>query len=133
VQRVGTLRRGRDDGETAHGTKREGFQQEGRWCDCFFFSASSDSLASRRVDARKAQIVQLRARDAEITERIECDHRERGEVRAALAEAEAELEVEVNAPVANGVDPTEWLPEELLMAILIQVVTAGVCGLVCRR
>jgi hypothetical protein len=35
--------------------------------------------------------------------------------------------------VANGVDPTEWLPEELLMAILIQVVTAGVCGLVCRR
>jgi hypothetical protein len=30
VQRVGTLRRGRDVGETAHGTKREGFQQKGR-------------------------------------------------------------------------------------------------------
>jgi hypothetical protein len=89
--------------------------------------------ASLRVDALKAKIVQLRSRDAEITEQIERDHRERGEVRAALAEAEAELELEVIAPVANGVDPTEWLPEELLMAILIQVVTAGVCGLVCRR
>jgi hypothetical protein len=64
------------------------------------------TLASRRVDALKATIVKLRARDAEITERIQSDHRERGEVRAALAEAEAELEVEVLAPVANGVDPT---------------------------
>jgi WD40 repeat protein len=102
------------------------------------------TLASRRVDALKAQIVQLHARDATITERIERDHREQDErieraqreqdeVRAALAEAEAELELEVLAPVANGVDPTEWLPEELLMVILIQVVTAGVCGLVCRR
>jgi WD40 repeat protein len=91
------------------------------------------TLASRRVDALKSKVVQLRSQDAEITERIGRDHRERDEVRAALAETEAQLEVEVNAPVANGVDPTEWLPEELLMAILIQVVTAGVCGLVCRR
>jgi hypothetical protein len=96
-------------------------------------SVSAATLASRRVDVIKARITQLRARDAEISERIERDRREQGEVHAALAEAEAELEVEVLAPVANGVDPTEWLPEELLMAILLHVVTAGVCGLVCRR
>jgi WD40 repeat protein len=89
--------------------------------------------AALRVDALKAKVVQLRTQAVEIAERIERDQREQGEVRTALAEAEAELEVEVNAPVANGVDPTAWLPEELLMAILIQVVTAGVCGLVCRR
>jgi hypothetical protein len=35
--------------------------------------------------------------------------------------------------VANGVDPTAWLLDELLVAILIQVVTEGACGLVCRR
>jgi WD40 repeat protein len=89
--------------------------------------------ASHRVDALTARVAHLRARNTELTERIERDHREQAEVRVALAEAEAELEVEVLTPVANGVDPTEWLPEELLMAILIQVVTEGVCGLVCRR
>jgi hypothetical protein len=91
------------------------------------------TLASRRVDTPQAIAAQHHARDAKITEQTERDHRKQDEVRAALAEAEAELVLEVNAPVANGVDPTEWLPEELLMAILIQVVTAGVCGLVCRR
>jgi hypothetical protein len=92
-------------------------------------------MASRtiRIDALKSEITLLRARDAELTERIARDGRERDEVREALCEADAEVEVEVNTPVANGVDPTEWLPEELRMAILIQVVTAGVCGLVCRR
>jgi WD40 repeat protein len=99
--------------------------------------ASSPSVAgtpaSLRIDVLKARITQLRTREMELTKQIERDHREQAEVRDALAEVEAELEVEVLAPVANGVDPTEWLPEELLMAILIQVVTEGICGLVCRR
>jgi hypothetical protein len=94
---------------------------------------SAATPASLRVDAIKARITQLRARVTEIAERIERDRREQAEVRGALAETEAELEVEVLVPVANGVDPTEWLPEELLVAILLQVVAAGVCGLVCRR
>jgi hypothetical protein len=100
--------------------------------------------ASLRLDGLKVRIAQLRADDTkltediergrreqdELTERIERDRRAQAEVRGALAEAETEL---VNAPVPNDVDPTEKLPDELLMAILIQVVTEGVCGLVCRR
>jgi WD40 repeat protein len=78
-------------------------------------------------------MARLRARATELMARIERDHRELGEVWDALSEAEAELDMEVLAPVANGVYPTTWLPEELLVAILIQVVTDGVCGLVCRR
>jgi WD40 repeat protein len=97
-------------------------------------TASSSSVsatpASLRLDALKVRVAQLRARGTELTERIERDRREQAEVREALAEAETEL---VLAPVPNGTDPTAWLPEELLMAILIQVVTEGVCGLVCRR
>jgi WD40 repeat protein len=97
-------------------------------------TASSSSVsatpASLRLDALKVRVAQLRARDTELTERIERDRCEQAEVREALAEAETEL---VLAPVPNDVDPTAWLPEELLMAILIQVVTEGVCGLVCRR
>jgi WD40 repeat protein len=93
----------------------------------------SGTPAALRIDALKARIAQLRAQETKLTERIDRDSREHAEVREAVAEAEAELDVEVLAPVANGVDPTEWLPEELLMAILIQVVTEGICGLVCRR
>jgi WD40 repeat protein len=89
--------------------------------------------ASLRVDALKARITQLRTQETELTKQMERDHRKRDEVREALAEVEVELEVEVLMPVANDVDPTAWLPEELLMAILIQVVTEGICGLVCRR
>jgi WD40 repeat protein len=93
-------------------------------------SSVSATPASLRLDALKVRVAQLRTRDTELTERIGRDCREQAEVREALVEAESEL---VLAPVPNDVDPTAWLPEELLMAILIQVVTDGVCGLVCRR
>jgi hypothetical protein len=104
----------------------------------------SVTAASLRVDGLKTRIASLRARDTafteqierdqrELTEQIERDHREQAEVRGALAAAEAELEVEVHAPVANGVDPTAWLPDELLMAILIHVAAGGACRLACRR
>jgi hypothetical protein len=95
--------------------------------------AGTRTPAALRVNELKARIAHFRARKTELAERIERDRREQVSVRRELAEAEAELDVEVHTPVANGVDPTAWLPEELLMDILIQVVTEGVCGLVCRR
>jgi hypothetical protein len=87
----------------------------------------------RNVHVLQAKIVQLRARDAELTERIERDLREREEVRGALSETEAELETAVQAPVADGSDPTETVPDELLWMILVQVLVGGTCGRVCRR
>jgi WD40 repeat protein len=95
------------------------------------------SPALHSVHALHAKLAELRARDAELTERIERghlrDHREREEVRGALRETEAELEAAVLAPVAGGVDPTAWLPDEILWMILVRVL-AGVCaGWVCRR
>jgi hypothetical protein len=87
----------------------------------------------RKAHALRARGSQLRARDAEITERIERDLREREEVRAALRETEVELETMVQAPVAGGVDPTAWLPDELLWMILVQVLVGGTCERVCRR
>jgi hypothetical protein len=79
------------------------------------------------------KVVLLRTRDAELTERIERDLREREEVRGALSETEAELEKAVQAPVAGGVDPTAWLPDEIVYMILVQVLAGGTCGRVCRR
>jgi hypothetical protein len=87
----------------------------------------------RKAHAIRARVSQLRARDAEITERIERDLREREEVRGVLRETEAELETVVQAPVAGGVDPTAWLPDEILWMILVRVLAGGLCGRVCRR
>jgi predicted GIY-YIG superfamily endonuclease len=54
-------------------------------------------------------------------------------VRGALEETEAELETVVQAPVAGGVDPTAWLPDEIVWLILVRVLVGGICGRVCRR
>lgn len=51
--------------------------------------------------------------------------------------AELKLAEAVNAPVAGGVDPTLWLPDEMLSHILIFVpfgmLIDGRCALVCKR
>jgi hypothetical protein len=52
-------------------------------------------------------------------------------VSACLGETEAELETAVLAPI--GVDPTAWLPDEILWMIIVQVLAKGGCGRVCRR
>lgn len=50
-----------------------------------------------------------------------------------LSAAEAELEELVQAPVAANEDPTLWLPDELLVLILLAVVHTRQCAVVCRR
>jgi hypothetical protein len=50
---------------------------------------------------------------------------------------ESELDAAVNAPVCGGRDPTEWLPDELMLMVLERVQFAtlwsGVCERVCQR
>jgi WD40 repeat protein len=87
----------------------------------------------RYVHSLHTKIAQLRTREALITERIKRYRREREEVRGALGETKAELETAVQAPAAGGVDPTAWLPDELLCMILVRVLAGGTCGRVCRR
>jgi len=61
----------------------------------------------------------------------------RDAVRAAIKATENELDEAVNAPVSGGRDPTEWLPDELMLMVLERVPFAtlwsGACERVCQR
>jgi hypothetical protein len=54
-------------------------------------------------------------------------------VRAEVASAESELDVLVNAPAGRGRDPFEWLPDELLVMVLVMVPLATLCSGACER
>jgi WD40 repeat protein len=60
-------------------------------------------------------------------------------VRAQMALAEKELDALVNAPVSGGHDPFEWLPDELIVMIMLMLLSevtwlwGGVCERVCQR
>ena len=62
---------------------------------------------------------------------------EREAVCAEMASAESELDALVCAPVSGGRDPFEWLPDELLVMIMLmlpcEVLWSGVCERVCLR
>jgi hypothetical protein len=82
----------------------------------------------------EAELVdRAKARVAEVRKRRQASRA----VRADLALAESELYVLVNAPVSGGRDPTEWLPDELVVMILVRlpcdVLWGRVCERVCRR
>jgi WD40 repeat protein len=85
----------------------------------------------RRTDAaRRDAEVQLHATLADLAA-------ERASLGAEIAERERELLAAISAPVEKGEDPTLWLPDELLVAILLvapfRSLWAGTCGMVCRR
>ena len=42
-------------------------------------------------------------------------------VRAEMASVKDELNVLVSAPLSDGCDPTEWLPDELMEEIFLRV------------
>lgn len=58
-------------------------------------------------------------------------------VSAEMKEVEAELQVAVKQPVSDGCDPTLWLPDELIIMILVRApftkLWSGTCCRVCRR
>jgi WD40 repeat protein len=106
--------------------------------------AARDTSEADMVDDVKGRLSELDVRDAELltviaehTLAIEQAIEKRGVVRANKASAESELDVLVNAPVSGGRDPTEWLPDELMLMIMermpFKVLWSRVCERVCQR
>ena len=60
-------------------------------------------------------------RPTEGRRRIDDATLERDFVASEIASVEAELEAAVEAAVTDGVDPTGWLPNELMIMILLRV------------
>jgi hypothetical protein len=99
-------------------------------------------LASRVETLREAEEnlnldkVVLRSRSQQRSVRIKMASEREG-VEAEVTGAESELEAAVAAPVGGGRDPTSWLPDELLMVILLllpfETLWKGRCTGVCRR
>jgi WD40 repeat protein len=87
-------------------------------------SLGSTSVAER-IDSRNAQVAVLRKR------------RQSRAVRAEMASAESELNALLNTPVSGGRDPFDWLPDELVLMIMLMlpfaVLWSGVCDRVCLR
>jgi uncharacterized membrane protein len=90
---------------------------------------------AERVDVARVQTAVLHAREEELSNFIEKLVAEREAVRAEIKVAESELDAAVNAPVSGGRDPTEWLPEELLLAVMcaLPAEMMWVCMRVCER
>jgi hypothetical protein len=62
--------------------------------------------------------IKLRELEAAHKEAVERVKAKREAVRAEINAAEGELNAAVNAPVSGGRDPTEWLPDELVLMIV---------------
>jgi WD40 repeat protein len=79
------------------------------------------------------QIASVKARLAVLRKKKRPSKAHRGEVVLV----ERELSALVNAPVSGGRDPFEWLPDELIVMIVLmfplEVLWSGVCERVCQR
>jgi hypothetical protein len=111
-----------------------------------------------RVEGIQAHITSIRAHEVELgvmlseldvqhaikLRELEAAHKEAVEVVAAKREmvqaqikvTESELTLAVDAPVSGGRDPTEWLPDELMLMVLERLSSAtlwsGACERVCH-
>jgi hypothetical protein len=97
-------------------------------------SAELQAVIATANAVHDAEVERARAvRDAA----IERATAERKAVRAEMASAKSELDALVNAPVSGGRDPFEWLPDELIVMIVLmlpfEVLWSGVCERVCQR
>jgi hypothetical protein len=107
-------------------------------------SAHVTNLDAERVEGCKARLATLFSHEAELdvelseleaaVERVKA---KREGVRAEINAAEIELDAAVSAPVSGGRDPTESLPDELIVMIMLMLPFAtlwsGACKRVCRR
>ena len=100
-------------------------------------STLGNTPEAEQVDGAKARLAQLSARDDELKAVIERATAEREAVRAEMASVHSELEALVNMPIRSGRDPTQSLPDELMVMILLmlpfETLRGGVVGRVCRR
>jgi hypothetical protein len=111
-------------------------------------SAHPSNPDAERVDGCKALLATLFSHEAELDvelSELEAAHKaavervkaKREAVRAEIKAAESALDAAVNAPVSGGRDPTESLPDELILMIMLMLPFAtlwsGACKRVCRR
>jgi hypothetical protein len=112
---------------------------------------ANQSLDAERVEGVKRQLGTLLACDADLDvelreldaawERSQKAHiaavervtAKREAVRKEIKAAESELDVAINAPVSNLRDPTESLPDELMLMVLERVPFAALWGGACER
>ena len=91
------------------------------------------AVAAPAVATPAEEITAIKARLAELCIKKKPTKAE----RAVIAKTRRELKAAVNAPVSGGCDPTESLPDELIVLIMLMLPFAtlwsGVCKRVCRR
>eukprot|EP00035_Acanthoeca_spectabilis_P008023 m.147507 g.147507 ORF g.147507 m.147507 type:complete len:412 (+) comp14184_c0_seq1:188-1423(+) len=97
------------------------------------FAQLGASVAHQRVCEIRERLEQHRARHTEALQQIEAATRVRDQMEAEMAAAEAELEAAVQAPVPSGEDPTRWLPDELVITIMLWVGWSRSVMRVCQR
>jgi WD40 repeat protein len=85
------------------------------------------------VDGVKGRLSELRTREGELQSTIDRLVAERDAVRAEVASVESKLDTLVNVPVSRGRDPFEWLPDELLVMVLVMLSGATLCSGACER
>jgi WD40 repeat protein len=116
-------------------------------------AASAPATDAERVDGIKARLATLRACEVELDDPVvELSELQAVESRSAVMKrvtakqeavrteikaTESELDAAVNAPLSGGRDPTEWLPDELMLMVLERVPFAtlwsGACERACQR
>jgi WD40 repeat protein len=98
---------------------------------------TSSALVAEQVGGVKALLTTMHMRDAELLAVMVRAEEEHKALRAEMASAESELNALVNAPVSGGRDPFEWLPDELIVMIVLmlpfEVLWSGACERVCQR
>jgi hypothetical protein len=92
-----------------------------------------DAEALEQIERGEEQIERGREQIQREEEQIRREQRVRDEVADELTQARAELDALVAAPVPSGEDPTAWLPDELLILIVLQVGWRRGREAVCRR
>eukprot|EP00035_Acanthoeca_spectabilis_P033333 m.23087 g.23087 ORF g.23087 m.23087 type:complete len:722 (-) comp5901_c0_seq1:372-2537(-) len=91
----------------------------------------------RAVNRRRAaHLVEMEKRRRVMEAELSLFDAEMIRIQATASEIDAAVEVRVSHPVEGGVDPTLWLPDEMLLMILQMAPTAALCRavpLVCKR
>jgi hypothetical protein len=103
--------------------------------------ADVDTLCDRegaaRIHHEKVWLARNALAEAELEVKFFHLRRERSALRSDARTTNARLDAAVNAAVSGGRDPTSWLPDELMLAILLMlpfdVLWGGVCERVCMR
>jgi hypothetical protein len=87
------------------------------------------------VAAVQNALVQRKRATAQCDAELERERAELRAVRTEMASASREIDELVNAPVSGGRDPTQWLPDEIVVMIMMMLPgkMLWVCARVCPR